>query len=185
MQKKLIEEEKKNNNKNKKDTIEEDEKKGEKKEAKIFISSEEEEDEDPVIKKKKEKKRKEKENKEREKFWRVGVICNGQIYELTKHILEILTKIGYEWKTVESNYEFKCRKKQKQSKNKNAPTIVPLHVRLRIFSYCGDDPTENKENHDYLIDLSKICGSIMEFLEFSRELISSMQQAGIVVFKYQ
>ena len=180
MQKKLIEEEKRN----KINVVKEEDEEKEKKEKEIFISSDEE-DEDPVIKKQKEKKRKEKENKEREKFWRVGIVCNGQIYELTKHILGILNKNGYEWKTIESNYEFKCRKKTKnQTKNKSIYTVIPLHIRLRIFSYCGDDTTENKENHDYLIDLSKICGSIMEFLEFSRELISSMQQAGLVVVKY-
>lgn len=122
-------------------------------------------------------------NKIRDDYWRVGVICQKEIYDLTVEILKILDTNGYEWKLLDTTYSFKIRKKKanrpKVEKNSNTK-IIPLNIGLKIFS--GVDPSILDE---YLIDLRKFCGPIMEFMEFSRELIASLQKAGLVLYKIE
>ena len=97
-------------------------------------------------------------------LWRVGVICNKDCFYLTEEILKILLKKGYEWKIVSSSYRIKCRKKI-DNNDENKIEVNP----------------NNKE--EFLVDLHKKSGSVMEFLQFSSSIISSMQQEGFVIFK--
>ena len=122
-------------------------------------------------------------NKIRDDYWRVGVICKQEIYELTVEILKILDTNGYEWKLLDTTYSFKIRKKKEnrpKADTKSNTKMIPLNIGLKIFS--GVDSAILDE---YLLDLRKFCGPIMEFMEFSRELISSLQKAGLVLYKIE
>ena len=109
-------------------------------------------------------------------LWRVGVICKKDCFFLTEEIMKILLDKGYEWKIVSSSYKIKCRKKITQD-NKNIE-IKPLIVEIMIY---GDVEPNNKE--EFLVDIHKKSGSVMEFLQFSSSLISSMKKLGLVIFK--
>ena len=53
-------------------------------------------------------------------LWRMGIICKKDCYGLSKDILSILDKNGYEWKIISSSYKIKYRKKQTEdTKNFN------------------------------------------------------------------
>lgn len=140
-----------------------------------------------LIKDEKEERKKNKKSggiyKKGDDLWRVGVICKNDIYELTEQILKILDNNGYEWRLLETSYNFKIRKKKssrsKVEKNSNLK-LNPLNIGLKIYS-----GVENSILDEYLIDLKKFCGPVMEFLEFSRELISSLQMAGLVLYKVE
>ena len=113
--------------------------------------------------------------KKGDELWRVGIICKKDPYFLAHEILKCLEKNGYEWKIISSSYKIKCRKKRSESDKENPNA---LNVLIQIFNTV--DP---KEKDEYLIDLHKLSGGIIEFLEFSSSFVSSMQQAGLVVFK--
>ena len=112
-------------------------------------------------------------------LWRIGVICKKDCFFLTEEILKILLKMGYEWKIVSSSYTIKCRKRiieENEIIEKNE--LNPLIVEIKIF---GEVEANNK--HEFLVDIHKKSGAVMEFLQFSSTLISSMQQEGLVIFK--
>ena len=113
-------------------------------------------------------------------LWRVGVICNKDCFNLTEEILKILLKKGYEWKIVSSSYRIKCRKRKNEGdkNDEKYSEINPLIVEIKIY---GEVNPNNKE--EFLVDLHKKSGSVMEFLQFSSSMISSMQQEGFVIFK--
>lgn len=113
-------------------------------------------------------------------LWRVGVICKKDCFELTEIILKILLKLGYEWKIVSSSYRIKCkrRKTEENKNNEKYSEVNPLVVEIKI---SGEIEPNNKE--DFLVDLHKKSGSVMEFLQFSSSVISSLQQEGLVIFK--
>jgi len=123
--------------------------------------------------------------KKSEELWRVGIICKKECYYLTQDILKILEKNGYEWKIVSSSYKIKVRKKvleSEQEKNElhfgtnNKPNS--LNVLIQIF---GDIDRHNKD--EFLVDLHKLSGTVMEFLEFASNFVSSIQQEGLIVTK--
>ena len=123
--------------------------------------------------------------KKNEELWRVGIICKKDCYYLTQEILKILEKNGYEWKIVSSYYKIKCRKKvseNEQEKNENNPAMITkqnsLNVLIQIF---GDIDKHNKD--EFLVDLHKLSGSVMEFLEFASTFVSCIQQEGLIVTK--
>jgi hypothetical protein len=120
-----------------------------------------------------------------EELWRVGIICKKDCYYLTQEILKILEKNGYEWKIVSSSYKIKCRKKipeSEQDKNDlNSGLITKqnsLNVLIQIF---GDIDRHNKD--EFLVDLHKLSGTVMEFLEFASNFVSCIQQEGLIVSK--
>ncbi len=119
----------------------------------------------------------------KEELWRVGIVCKKDCYALTTDILQILEKNGYEWKIISSSYKIKCRKKQNEdsknfSLNSSTPEITPLNILIQIF---GDvDP---KEKDEFLVDLHKLSGPVMEFLEFCSVFISAIQKLGLIVIK--
>ena len=116
--------------------------------------------------------------------WRVGIICKKECFYLTQEILKILEKNGYEWKIISSSYKIKCRKKQNNddlknsSINSNAPETTPLLILIQIF---GEVDPEQKD--EFLVDLHKLSGPVMEFLEFSSVFISAIQKQGLIVLK--
>ena len=116
--------------------------------------------------------------------WRVGIICKKECYYLTQEILKILEKNGYEWKIISSSYKIKCRKKQNNedlknsSINSSAPEATPLLILIQIFGEV--DPQQKDE---FLVDLHKLSGPVMEFLEFSSVFISAIQKLGLIVLK--
>ena len=123
--------------------------------------------------------------KKTEELWRVGIICKKECYNLTQDILKILEKNGYEWKIVSSSYKIKVRKKMPEpenneldfgDKNQNKPNA--LNVLIQIF---GDIDRHNKD--EFLVDLHKLSGTVMEFLEFASNFVSSIQQEGLIVTK--
>ena len=119
----------------------------------------------------------------KEELWRVGIVCKKDCYPLTKDILHILEKNGYEWKIISSSYKIKCRKKMADDSknfnlNNNLNEATPLNILIQIF---GDvDPNEKDE---FLVDLHKLSGPVMEFLEFCSVFISAIQKLGIIVSK--
>ena len=119
----------------------------------------------------------------KEELWRVGIVCKKDCYALTTDILQILEKNGYEWKIISSSYKIKCRKKQNEdsknfSLNSSTAEITPLNILIQIF---GDvDP---KEKDEFLVDLHKLPGPVMEFLEFCSVFISAIQKLGLIVIK--
>ena len=116
----------------------------------------------------------------------MGIICKKECYNLTQDILKILEKNDYEWKIVSSSYKIKVRKKIPESENndnnelntenKNKPNS--LNVLIQIF---GDIDKHNKD--EFLVDLHKLSGTVMEFLEFSSNFVSCIQQEGLIVTK--
>ena len=114
--------------------------------------------------------------KKGDELWRVGIICKKDPYFLAHEILKCLEKNGYEWKIISSSYKIKCRKKRSESEKENNPNC--LNVLIQIFGNV--DP---KEKDEYLIDLHKLSGNIMEFLEFSSDFISTIQSQNLIVFK--
>jgi hypothetical protein len=117
-------------------------------------------------------------NKDKE-LWRIGVICKKDCFFLTEEILKILLKMGYEWKIVSSSYTIKCRKRiNEENKINERIELNPLIVEIKIF---GEVEADNK--HEFLVDIHKKSGAVMEFLQFSSTLISSMKQEGLVIFK--
>ena len=120
-----------------------------------------------------------------EELWRVGIICKKDCYYLTQEILKILEKNGYEWKIVSSSYKIKCRKKipeAEQEKNEIKSDLLTkqnsLNVLIQIF---GDIDKHNKD--EFLVDLHKLSGTVMEFLEFASTFVSCIQQEGLIVPK--
>ena len=114
--------------------------------------------------------------KKGDELWRVGIICKKDPYFLAHEILKCLEKNGYEWKIISSSYKIKCRKKRSESEKENNPNC--LNVLIQIFGNV--DP---KEKDEYLIDLHKLNGGIMEFLEFSSNFLSTIQSANLIVLK--
>ena len=119
----------------------------------------------------------------KEELWRVGIVCKKDCYALTTDILQILEKNGYEWKIISSSYKIKCRKKQNEdsknfSLNSSSPENTPLNILIQIF---GDVDPEQKD--EFLVDLHKLSGPVMEFLEFSSIFIASIQKLGLIVLK--
>ena len=113
-------------------------------------------------------------------LWRVGVICKKDCYELTQDILNILLQKGFEWKIISSSYSIKCKRRitEENKINEKYSEVNPLIVEIKIY---GDVDPNNKE--EFLVDLHKKSGNVMEFLQFSSSIISSMQQEGLIVFK--
>ena len=96
-----------------------------------------------------------------------------------------MEKNGYEWKIVSSSYKIKCLKKVpegEQEKNElNSGMLTKpnsLNVLIQIF---GDIDRHNKD--EFLVDLHKLSGSVMEFLEFASTFVSCIQQEGLIVTK--
>ena len=119
----------------------------------------------------------------KDELWRVGVVCKKECFALTTEILQILEKNGYEWKIISSSYKIKCRKKQNEdsknfSLNSSSPENTPLNILIQIF---GDVDPEQKD--EFLVDLHKLSGPVMEFLEFSSIFIASIQKLGLIVLK--
>ena len=114
--------------------------------------------------------------KKGDELWRVGIICKKDPYFLAHEILKCLEKNGYEWKIISSSYKIKCRKKRSDSEKEINPNA--LNVLIQIFGNV--DP---KEKDEYLIDLHKLSGGIMEFLEFSSNFLSTIQSANLIVLK--
>ena len=113
-------------------------------------------------------------------LWRVGVICKKDCYELTQDILNILLQKGFEWKIISSSYSIKCKRRitEENKINEKYSEVNPLIVEIKIY---GDVDPNNKE--EFLVDLHKKSGNVMEFLQFSSSIISSMQPEGLIVFK--
>ena len=112
-------------------------------------------------------------------LWRVGVICKKDCFYLTQDILSILEKNGYEWKITSSSYRIKCRRRKIDTNKPNKYSKTnELIIEIKIY---GDIDAINKD--EFLVDIHKRSGSVMEFLDFSSSFVSSMQQAGLVVFK--
>lgn len=124
--------------------------------------------------------------KKDEELWRIGIVCKKDCFFLTQEILKILEKKGYEWKMESTTYKIKCRKKisksSEEEKNENNSESFPktgiLNVLIQIF---GDIDKHNKD--EYLVDLHKLNGTVMEFLEFSSDFVSSLQQLGLLISK--
>ena len=125
-------------------------------------------------------------NKKEDEMWRVGIVCKKECYYLTQEILKILEKNGYEWKIISTSYKIKCRKKQNDESKNNSisinastePEATPLNVLIQIF---GEVDPEQKD--EFLVDLHKLSGPVMEFLEFSSIFISAIQKLGLIVLK--
>ena len=122
-------------------------------------------------------------NKKNDELWRVGIICKKECYYLTQEILKILEKNGYEWKIISSSYKIKCRKKinedlKNSSVHSSVPETTQLNILIQIF---GEVDPEQKD--EFLVDLHKLSGPVMEFLEFSSVFISSIQKLGLIVLK--
>ena len=114
-----------------------------------------------------------------DELWRVGIICKKDCYFITQEILKCLEKNGYEWKIISSSYKIKCLKKRDENdQSQMQPQSGNLNVLIQIFSNV--DPS-NKDG--YLVDLHKLSGNVMEFLEFSSTFISTIQNENLIVFK--
>ena len=114
-----------------------------------------------------------------DELWRVGIICKKDCYFITQEILKCIEKNGYEWKIISSSYKIKCRKKRDENdQSQMQPQSGNLNVLIQIFSNV--DPSNKDE---YLVDLHKLSGNVMEFLEFSSTFISTIQNENLIVFK--
>ena len=114
-----------------------------------------------------------------DELWRVGIICKKDCYFITQEILKCLEKNGYEWKIISSSYKIKCRKKRDENdQSQMQPQSGNLNVLIQIFSNVAPS---NKD--EYLVDLHKLSGNVMEFLEFSSTFISTIQNENLIVFK--
>ena len=124
--------------------------------------------------------------KNEDEMWRVGIVCKKECYYLTQEILKILEKNGYEWKIISTSYKIKCRKRQNNDAINNSnsintsiePETSPLNILIQIF---GEVDPEQKD--EFLVDLHKLSGPVMEFLEFSSVFISAIQKQGLIVLK--
>ena len=152
---------------------------------KLLDDEVQEESKNDENKKEKEKNEEGNDYKRSEELWRVGIICKKECYFLTQDILKILEKNGYEWKIVSSSYKIKVRKKvldTEQEKGElhfgNPNKQNSLNVLIQIF---GDIDRHNKD--EFLVDLHKLSGTVMEFLEFASNFVSSIQQEGLIVTK--
>jgi hypothetical protein len=124
--------------------------------------------------------------KNEDEMWRVGIVCKKECYYLTQEILKILEKNGYEWKIISTSYKIKCRKRQNNEAINNSnsintsvePEASPLNILIQIF---GEVDPEKKD--EFLVDLHKLSGPVMEFLEFSSVFISAIQKQGLIVLK--
>ena len=114
-----------------------------------------------------------------DELWRVGIICKKDCYFITQEILKCLEKNGYEWKIISSSYKIKCRKKRDgNDQSQMQPQSGNVNVLIQIVSNV--DPSNKDE---YLVDLHKLSGNVMEFLEFSSTFISTIQNENLIVFK--
>ena len=114
-----------------------------------------------------------------QELWRVGIICKKDCFLLTQDLLKILEKKGFEWKITSSSYRIKVRRRKEDPAHpNNFSKTNPLIVELKIY---GDIDAHNKD--EFLVDIHKRAGSVMEFLEFSSSFVSAIQQEGLVVFK--
>jgi hypothetical protein len=124
--------------------------------------------------------------KNEDEMWRVGIVCKKECYYLTQEILKILEKNRYEWKIISTSYKIKCRKRQNNEAINNSnsintsvePEASPLNILIQIF---GEVDPEQKD--EFLVDLHKLSGPVMEFLEFSSVFISAIQKQGLIVLK--
>ena len=117
-------------------------------------------------------------SKQSDELWRVGIICKNDCYFITQEILKCLEKNGYEWKIISSSYKIKCRKKRDENEQALPSQSGNLTVLIQIFSNV--DPNNKDE---YLVDLHKLSGNVMEFLEFSSDFITTIQSENLIVFK--
>lgn len=106
-------------------------------------------------------------------------VCKKDCFFLTQELLKILEKKGFEWKITSSSYRIKVRRRKEDPAHpNNFSKTNPLIVELKIY---GDIDAHNKD--EFLVDIHKRAGSVMEFLEFSSSFVSAIQQEGLVVFK--
>lgn len=113
--------------------------------------------------------------------YRVGVRCQKDCencYDLAKEILKILENIGFEWKITSPNYTISCREKKNENEKTSNKGEIPLLVSIKILGGIEKD-----DKSQFLVDLHRAEGSIMEFLTFSSNFISSAQQSGILLIK--
>jgi hypothetical protein len=119
-------------------------------------------------------------NKNRD-LWRVGVEVNKECFEITKEILEFLKNFGYEWKIVSNSYKIKCRKKRNDEELKLEKIKGELNVLIQIFNNKSNNNMNFGNNSGtYVLDLHKLSGKSMEFLEFCNDLISSLQKKNLI-----
>ena len=52
---------------------------------------------------------------------------------------------------------------------------------MMLSTIFGDIDRHNKD--EFLVDLHKLSGTVMEFLEFASNFVSSIQQEGLIVTK--
>jgi len=135
--------------------------------------------------------------KNSEDLWRVGIICKKDCYYITTEILKCLQTNGYEWKIVSSSYKIKCRKKinsseepnkdinlkstnsvnnantnnKDEGKNEDVDMAINTNLRLSVLIQIFSIPDSKEE---YLIDLHKLTGSPMQFLDFGSSFISTL-----------
>ena len=119
-------------------------------------------------------------NKNRD-LWRVGVEVNKECFEITTEILEFLKNFGYEWKIVSNSYKIKCRKKRNDEELKLEKIKGELNVLIQIFNNKSNNNMNFGNNAGtYVLDLHKLSGKSMEFLEFCNDLISSLQKKNLI-----
>jgi serine/threonine protein kinase len=119
-------------------------------------------------------------NKNRD-LWRVGVEVNKECFEITTEILEFLKNFGYEWKIVSNSYKIKCRKKRNDEELKLEKIKGELNVLIQIFNNKSNNNMNFGNNSStYVLDLHKLSGKSMEFLEFCNDLISSLQKKNLI-----
>lgn len=109
--------------------------------------------------------------KTNEDLWRIGILCKKDAYYILTEILKCLERNGYEW-IISSSYKIKCQKIENDRKEQN------LIVLIHIFS-------NNDFKDEYLVDLHKLNGNTMEFLDFSHNFISSiiLSENSMIIFK--
>jgi hypothetical protein len=119
--------------------------------------------------------------KKGDELWRVGIICKKDPYFLAHEILKCLEKNGYEWKIISSSYKIKCRKKRNDEELKLEKIKGELNVLIQIFNNKSNNNMNFGNNSStYVLDLHKLSGKSMEFLEFCNDLISSLQKKNYI-----
>jgi hypothetical protein len=112
-------------------------------------------------------------------IWRLGVLCKENCFDLTQEILNILEDNGYEWKKVTNSYKIKCRKKKvDKEQHNNFSKNNCLNVEIQIYGKI-----EEFKKDEFLVDLHKKVGSVMEFLHFTSIFIFSLQKKGLVIYE--
>lgn len=109
--------------------------------------------------------------------WRIGFICKKDCYYIILEILKCLENNGYEWKLVSSSYKIKCRKKDEyfNTNEKDLPNQNrTLNILIQVFSI----PDVQEE---YVIDLHRLTGMSMEFLDFCSNFLNGMILSGCYV----